>query len=282
MSEHREVPLEMWDNIIDHLWDDLPALAACTLVCHAWRPSARRHLFHTVFLEGDGHARMRGGVYKTDTYHSPTYKDRQALLRVSPFIQKLLLDWGQSQKDFPQLDDELIPCFQAMSRVKTLDLRLLIAESTPLDVFAARLAQLPPQFVQSIRNISMGSIVMFPTFAHLAKLLSVFRYISELHCSLFALGSPHALTALPVPHDPLGLHLSKLVCDMVPSSAFIYFMRWLGAVSGMRYPPSLQLSLEHEHKSKELFVAYAAILHEFGPCLQHLWLARDGLSDSGC
>jgi len=34
--------------IIDHLWDDQRNLQACSLTCHAWLPSARVHLFHSV------------------------------------------------------------------------------------------------------------------------------------------------------------------------------------------------------------------------------------------
>ncbi|CCM00077.1 uncharacterized protein FIBRA_02104 [Fibroporia radiculosa] len=42
------VPPELWDDIIDCLWNDRPALLACTLTCRAWLPRARFHAFHSI------------------------------------------------------------------------------------------------------------------------------------------------------------------------------------------------------------------------------------------
>lgn len=42
----------MCDAIIDHLWDDLGALKACSLTCRNWNPSARNHLFYSMTLDG--------------------------------------------------------------------------------------------------------------------------------------------------------------------------------------------------------------------------------------
>ena len=39
------LPQELIDQTIDHLWNDVDALAACALACHAFLPSARTHLF---------------------------------------------------------------------------------------------------------------------------------------------------------------------------------------------------------------------------------------------
>lgn len=47
------VALELWDMIIDHLWDHPGALASCSLVCRAWLPSTRLHLFRQVELPLD-------------------------------------------------------------------------------------------------------------------------------------------------------------------------------------------------------------------------------------
>ncbi|KAH9927762.1 uncharacterized protein B0H18DRAFT_1002037 [Fomitopsis serialis] len=45
-----ELPLELCEIIVDHLWDDLSTLAACSLVCHAWLPTTRLHKLLTVTL----------------------------------------------------------------------------------------------------------------------------------------------------------------------------------------------------------------------------------------
>ncbi|OBZ69186.1 hypothetical protein A0H81_10953 [Grifola frondosa] len=44
------LPPELFDETIDHLWDDSTALQACSLTCRAWLPSSRLHLFRTVRL----------------------------------------------------------------------------------------------------------------------------------------------------------------------------------------------------------------------------------------
>ncbi|KZS99518.1 uncharacterized protein LAESUDRAFT_618057, partial [Laetiporus sulphureus 93-53] len=38
------LPIEVWENGINHLWDDQRALRRCSLVCRAWYPPCRFHL----------------------------------------------------------------------------------------------------------------------------------------------------------------------------------------------------------------------------------------------
>ncbi|TFK43060.1 hypothetical protein BDQ12DRAFT_674322 [Crucibulum laeve] len=45
------VPQEICDSIIDHLWDDLPSLSACSLVCRDWTHRSRYHFFYDIRLE---------------------------------------------------------------------------------------------------------------------------------------------------------------------------------------------------------------------------------------
>jgi hypothetical protein len=44
------LPPELLDIIIGFLYDDIPTLASCALVCKDWLPSSRSHLFHTLIL----------------------------------------------------------------------------------------------------------------------------------------------------------------------------------------------------------------------------------------
>ncbi|PSR75378.1 hypothetical protein PHLCEN_2v9136 [Hermanssonia centrifuga] len=43
-------PPELFDETLDHLWDDPKSLKACSLACRAWVPTTRLHLFRTVLL----------------------------------------------------------------------------------------------------------------------------------------------------------------------------------------------------------------------------------------
>ncbi len=44
------LPAELCNLIIDHLHDSKPSLLACSLVCRAWIPECRFHLFHNLRL----------------------------------------------------------------------------------------------------------------------------------------------------------------------------------------------------------------------------------------
>ncbi|GLB45006.1 hypothetical protein LshimejAT787_1900840 [Lyophyllum shimeji] len=45
------LPQELVDHIIDHLHDDPVTLNSCALVCHAWLPTSRLHIFSKVSLK---------------------------------------------------------------------------------------------------------------------------------------------------------------------------------------------------------------------------------------
>ncbi|KAI0755835.1 hypothetical protein C8Q74DRAFT_1305600 [Fomes fomentarius] len=50
------LPVETTDIIIDHLHNDIRSLRACSLVCHAWLPSTRHHLFNSFTIKpGDAY-----------------------------------------------------------------------------------------------------------------------------------------------------------------------------------------------------------------------------------
>lgn len=52
------LPAELTDAIIDHLHADRTALAACSLVCHAFRDAAQYHLLATIYCQGDAFERL--------------------------------------------------------------------------------------------------------------------------------------------------------------------------------------------------------------------------------
>lgn len=42
------LPIEVWECVIDHLWDDHRTLIACVLVCRTWYPRSRLHILGCV------------------------------------------------------------------------------------------------------------------------------------------------------------------------------------------------------------------------------------------
>ncbi|EPS99448.1 hypothetical protein FOMPIDRAFT_115409 [Fomitopsis schrenkii] len=53
-----KLPIEVWERVMDHLWEDYPELLACSLVCTAWRPRSRFHLLSRALLQS------RADVYR--------------------------------------------------------------------------------------------------------------------------------------------------------------------------------------------------------------------------
>jgi len=51
MTTTPTIPLELVDIILDYAHNDLPLLTACSLVCRAWFPSARYHIFYSASLD---------------------------------------------------------------------------------------------------------------------------------------------------------------------------------------------------------------------------------------
>ncbi|KZS99649.1 uncharacterized protein LAESUDRAFT_606320, partial [Laetiporus sulphureus 93-53] len=45
-----QLPIEVWENVIDHLWDDQGALQECNRVCRAWYPLSRFHLHRQITI----------------------------------------------------------------------------------------------------------------------------------------------------------------------------------------------------------------------------------------
>ncbi|KAF8056527.1 hypothetical protein FPV67DRAFT_1677915 [Lyophyllum atratum] len=50
-AQRQTLPPELTDIIIDYLFSDVRALKACSLVCKAWLPSCRCHLFRSIHLD---------------------------------------------------------------------------------------------------------------------------------------------------------------------------------------------------------------------------------------
>ena len=51
----RRFPQELIDLVLDLFHDDIPTLRACSLICNAWVPTTRLHLFDAVTLQCTSH-----------------------------------------------------------------------------------------------------------------------------------------------------------------------------------------------------------------------------------
>jgi len=76
------LPPEIMDMVIDHLFNDKPALSSCALVCQDWLPSTRYHLFHTLRVQEI----IPSNQPRYAALHNVWLQDFQDFVRSSPAV----------------------------------------------------------------------------------------------------------------------------------------------------------------------------------------------------
>ncbi|KAH9928087.1 uncharacterized protein B0H18DRAFT_1001337 [Fomitopsis serialis] len=98
------LPPELFDESIDHLWDDPKSLAACALTCRSWVGTSRLHLFRTVRIQNaDQCARFA------------------ALLQSAPVIAQCVRRFTVSA-EYKGVDESGRPFLHKLERVTTIGL----------------------------------------------------------------------------------------------------------------------------------------------------------------
>jgi hypothetical protein len=93
---HSIFPQEVYENIIDHLHEDRPTLRICGLVCRAWVPASRYHLFNEVLVI------LNSGYRSTVPRFIKRSKSVDAGISIAPYIRKIsITDYtGGKRMDF--------------------------------------------------------------------------------------------------------------------------------------------------------------------------------------
>lgn len=78
------LPQELVDSVIDHCHDDPMTLRSCALVCNAWLPSSRSHIFHSITLQPPDKPTKKSFFVRKLT-------DTQRLLRMLQFSPEIAL-----------------------------------------------------------------------------------------------------------------------------------------------------------------------------------------------
>ncbi|CCM01083.1 uncharacterized protein FIBRA_03131 [Fibroporia radiculosa] len=87
-----ELPQEVYDLVIDHLWDDKVSLAACSLTCRAWLPSSRTHIFRDIHLKSPSACFRFKNLLETST--------------IAPLVRKMAVQAYHFLHKHPALRDE--------------------------------------------------------------------------------------------------------------------------------------------------------------------------------
>lgn len=115
----KRIPQEIIDQFIDHLHDDEGALRTCGLVCRAWVPSSRYHLFDIVFfcaLDIEMEGRFSGLIGYLE-HPLCTFASSVRTLFITTLTDH---DQDPPLCPPPTWADPLIPCLSKLVSVKTL------------------------------------------------------------------------------------------------------------------------------------------------------------------
>ena len=175
------LPPELWELILDHLWDDASSLRECSLTCRAWLPTARCHLFYHVEFKAQGDC-LRFLDTLDSSYGAQT--DIARFVQSVAIIGLPLCRFGDEydNKNGLVLHDVL----GRLPNVTTLTLESVdIDVHLPLD-YAASCIQLRPFShlfpLPGVRTLNM-SLVMFHSIHDVSRLITAFPQLRTLAVS---------------------------------------------------------------------------------------------------
>ncbi|RDX47002.1 hypothetical protein OH76DRAFT_801295 [Lentinus brumalis] len=192
------LPQELIDQTIDHLWNDIPALAACALASHACLPSARMHLLHDQRILGaKSCARFEAFL--------------AACPDAVPHIRKLSITEPTSTAYAQHWVNQIPALVARLDGLRTLELvglHYVSLQRCSADTLAAfgKLTSL------------LFADVYFDHFLDVQNLLSVACNTTDLCFYRVGWGSPPLYEGRP---EPKPLHLKRLVVDSWASSIMV-------------------------------------------------------------
>lgn len=156
----KRLPVEVVEQIIDHLWDDKAALIACKLTQRAWVPRARLHLHHTLTLKMGGHDPYKLRFFLPVAYCVRRLYVAQGLLK--EVASSLLVEIDELEELYIHGDGPAIHAseFPPFSKLKALRLYSHCFRSAPeLFTVLARLPHLDNLAVELYHRLGQGGII---------------------------------------------------------------------------------------------------------------------------
>jgi len=177
------LPQELIDSIIDYCHDDPPTLKTCALVCKAWLPSSRSHIFQSISLRPPAKPTRNSLFVKRDT-------DSQRLLRmlrsspvIAPYIHDLSVCEGMVGREW-------------IAQERTLPLLLRMLKKTQRFQLE-RSASMQISWIDLPKSLqeAIGGILASPSLVELSLVGLVFDHPTSLHSMLQACQSLRVLQA---------------------------------------------------------------------------------------
>ncbi|KAK0436766.1 hypothetical protein EV421DRAFT_1830825 [Armillaria borealis] len=276
-------PPELFDRFIDFLHHDNEALKACSLVCRAWIPASRFHLFEWLSFDivRPIYARNKG-----------SYEDKVKLLDSSfctlfKHIREIYIDGLMPDGYRVPIPSWLQPLAQHLNRFTGVTVLHLCAMSTS----SIRYIIDAPSFTSRITNLSLDRVIC-STFNDLPYMLSYFPRLERLHyevhfCDTSAFLCPYcvmknsadryaetlAIDDSPSP-PPVTLQVISSqdysLCSSCYSAATSALYHWF-CVSDHTHLRTLMLGYL-SHKNRDEIIALSSYLHGPGATLKHIRL----------
>ncbi|KAJ7726478.1 hypothetical protein B0H16DRAFT_1592351 [Mycena metata] len=210
-----DLPQELIDRIIDDLHDDWHSLAECSLVCWAWVPASRVHLFAEITLRR-----------KWSRFMHPQFRPFLDMLRTgsstfAPFVVHLTLE---DLDTTPADREEFFPAFLILSKlnsVKSLEFtRWRNFGLQPVENLLPALTDLSELILNNVAIGSLGQLFgmleMCPSLTSLA-VISVTWDTTSSPISYSHAGSVQNLRLIGRPMSPLS-SVSKFLDAFIPKT----------------------------------------------------------------
>ena len=195
-----KLPQELIDQVIDHLWNDVKSLVACSLACHAFLPSSRTHLFHDQRLTGAKCCARFEAFLET----CPD---------VTPYIRRLSVTEPMSTA-YAQNWVNSIPALVArLERLETLEL---------VSLHHVSLQRCSREELSAFSKLTklVFADVYFDHFFDVHTILSAACNVKDLYFYRIGWGN-NTPPAYEGPPEPSSLHLRRLAVDSLATSAIL-------------------------------------------------------------
>jgi len=189
-------PQELYDNVLDHLWDDHRTLVVCGLACRAWLPTVRLHRFHKITLTARNFHQFNKLLDEAPA--------------ISEFVWEVAFFMGdRSQKS---IRSSMICILARLDNVGHLTLHHWTAlDDSDIDDIAA--------LFQNIRTLSLHDTEA--TANNILRLICACRNLTALHLYYIELWD----TQMPPFTATSQVQIEKLVCDHLPAALMEYLLR---------------------------------------------------------
>jgi hypothetical protein len=260
-------PLEITDMITDFLFDDKSALANMSLVCRAFYPSARRHLFETLTIRSHELPQTTQAQLSDfmEVFTSFASLVRRLRIRGPNIIA------GHVIYSLQRWTETFLPCFSVFKDVTSLSLEMFSWHREETDGMRSNLFDC----FSGLLELSFLYCTI-DNMANITWLALQFPLLERMHFDDVDCEDNSPLEV--VPSGIYGLSSLRSVCLGGVFSDHAPIMHWFLSLD--RIPPlhSFQIT----NLVREEFVSVGELLHALGACLRHLTLGfHEGTLDLG-